>query len=178
MSKEVLRACVRSQIKSLSTQIKSLQSYEISKKLIELLRRDYQRIGCYVPSPTEVDIRTAIMHWSREKRVITIPQVAEDQSMSFRDLSGRITPVDVVIVPGIAFDQERYRLGRGKGCYDRWIAENPDVPTIGVAFDVQLVESLPHEAHDCKVSMLIHAGGYRVGLLKSGRAMADVPLSY
>lgn len=58
--------------------------------------------------------------------------------------------LDLVIVPGLAFDKLHNRLGRGFGFYDRFLASLPeDTPCLGLAFDFQIVEKLPHlEVHD------------------------------
>jgi 5-formyltetrahydrofolate cyclo-ligase len=67
------------------------------------------------------------------------------------------TDLDLVVVPGVAFDKCGHRLGRGAGYYDRFIARLPkDVPTVGLAFDFQIVDSLPHQDHDMPVSRVIH----------------------
>lgn len=65
--------------------------------------------------------------------------------------------LDLAVVPGIAFDKDNYRLGRGHGYYDRFLAGlPPGIPTIGLAFDFQIVDRLPHrEAHDIPVSRVI-----------------------
>lgn len=58
----------------------------------------------------------------------------------------------IVLVPGRAFDRERQRLGRGNGGYDIWIAkqrqQNPATKYWGVAFEHQIVPSIPVESHD------------------------------
>ena len=54
---------------------------------------------------------------------------------------------DMVIVPAVALDANRNRLGRGKGFYDR-LLNNTTCPTIGVVCDFQLVEEVPVEPHD------------------------------
>jgi 5-formyltetrahydrofolate cyclo-ligase len=64
----------------------------------------------------------------------------------------------VVFVPGLAFTVDGRRLGQGGGFYDRLLAERPDLCAIGVGFSVQLVEDLPCEAHDARVSGLVIAG--------------------
>jgi 5-formyltetrahydrofolate cyclo-ligase len=66
--------------------------------------------------------------------------------------------IDLVIVPGIAFDRYNMRLGRGHGYYDRFLSSLPDrTSTIGLAFDFQVVESLPKDSHDIPVSKTIAA---------------------
>ena len=65
--------------------------------------------------------------------------------------------IDLVIVPGVAFDKSGHRLGRGGGYYDRFLKTLPkDTPTIGLAFDFQVVDHIPAiNAHDIPVSLLI-----------------------
>ncbi len=68
-----------------------------------------------------------------------------------------IKDLDLVIVPGLAFDRQNHRLGRGAGYYDRFLNEIPPAtPTVGLAFDFQIVERLPDVAsHDRTVSRVI-----------------------
>lgn len=66
--------------------------------------------------------------------------------------------IDLVVVPGIAFDKEGNRLGRGKGYYDKFLSQIPQgIPLIGLAFDSQLVNRLPCLAHDLPVDKVITA---------------------
>lgn len=60
----------------------------------------------------------------------------------------KITDIDLLIVPGIAFDKMGRRLGYGRGYFDRYIGINKPRFTIGLAYSFQLVESLPHYNHD------------------------------
>ena len=62
--------------------------------------------------------------------------------------------LDLIIVPAVAFDKNGNRLGRGKGFYDRLLSST-GATTIGVAYDFQLLESLPTEPHDIPVDMVI-----------------------
>ena len=61
---------------------------------------------------------------------------------------------ELLIVPGIAFDRQLNRLGRGKGYYDRLLSQ-PDTPAIGVAFSFQLRDRIPTEPHDRKMTRII-----------------------
>jgi len=62
--------------------------------------------------------------------------------------------LDFVLVPGVAFDLQGRRLGRGKGYYDRMLAAVRG-KTCGVAFDEQIVEELPVEPHDVHVNCIL-----------------------
>lgn len=55
-----------------------------------------------------------------------------------------LSDIELVIVPGVAFDRQGNRLGRGKGCYDHFLKKIPSsTPTIGLAFDFQIIKTLP-----------------------------------
>lgn len=67
-----------------------------------------------------------------------------------------IADLDVVLVPGLAFDCTGARLGRGGGFYDRFLATLPSkILTIGVAFDQQIVATVPAQPHDRRVQVVI-----------------------
>ena len=65
--------------------------------------------------------------------------------------------IDVALIPGVAFDAEGHRLGRGKGFYDRFlrVVETVSLLTIGVCFEFQKVEKVPVERHDVSVDIVI-----------------------
>jgi 5-formyltetrahydrofolate cyclo-ligase len=65
--------------------------------------------------------------------------------------------LDMVVVPGVAFDRKNNRLGRGGGYYDRFLGSLPaHIPTIGLAFDFQIVDALPsQEDYDIPVFQVL-----------------------
>ena len=70
-------------------------------------------------------------------------------------------PIDLILVPGVAFDRAGGRLGRGAGFYDAYLR---DVRvrgdrTMGIALPEQVVERVPREAHDVSVGSLATASG-------------------
>jgi 5-formyltetrahydrofolate cyclo-ligase len=62
--------------------------------------------------------------------------------------------VDLAIIPGVAFDRKKNRLGRGKGYYDRFL-ENYKCFKIGICFDFQLFDDLPANKNDKKMDLII-----------------------
>ena len=61
----------------------------------------------------------------------------------------------VFLVPGIAFDARGVRLGRGAGCYDRGLARPPHAVRIGLAYEMQVVPSLPEAAWDVRMDAVV-----------------------
>jgi 5-formyltetrahydrofolate cyclo-ligase len=72
---------------------------------------------------------------------------------------------DLIIVPGIAFDLHGHRLGFGGGYYDRLLREIASlrlgIPFVGLAYELQVVDSLPHTGHDVAVHILVTEKGAR-----------------
>lgn len=62
---------------------------------------------------------------------------------------------DIIFVPGIAFDRKGYRLGLGKGHYDKYIEHNPNIYRVGICFDNHLLDNLPTEPHDRRMHVVI-----------------------
>jgi 5-formyltetrahydrofolate cyclo-ligase len=62
--------------------------------------------------------------------------------------------LDLILVPGVAFDLTGHRLGRGQGHYDRLLANVTGIKC-GVAFDEQLVQRIPAEAHDIRMNCIL-----------------------
>ncbi len=65
-----------------------------------------------------------------------------------------LNPLDLILVPGVAFDRHGRRLGRGKGFYDRLLSGLPGIKC-GIAFDEQMVEAVPVAPHDILVNRIL-----------------------
>jgi 5-formyltetrahydrofolate cyclo-ligase len=142
----------------------------------------------YMAFQSEVDVSIAMqVAWGLEKRVV-LPKVnLADRMLScfeirceeecvvgeygirepLAQLGRRVKPaeIDLVVVPGVAFDRLGYRLGYGAGYYDRFFARSSASQVrMGVAYPEQVVETVYPEAHDVVVHALITAnnGGAQV----------------
>ena len=136
-----------------------------------------QTICIYLPLPEEVDTKPIIEEFFRLKKTVVVPKVSGDrlelhEISSFSDLApgafGVLEPnfhdtfvsassVDVFIVPGVAFDKKGYRIGYGRGYYDKLLKEF-NGKTIGLAFSLQIVNKIPKEEHDIRVDKVITEG--------------------
>ena len=99
---------------------------------------------------SEVDTHELTAELVKKKNVILLTQSADTPP---------VTPPKgaVIIVPCMAYDNMRYRLGRGKGYYDRYLSELADNYKIGICFPWQIVEKLPVESHDMRVDEVLTA---------------------
>jgi 5-formyltetrahydrofolate cyclo-ligase len=138
----------------------------------------------YLSTPLEVDTSPlALKCWQAGKTVV-VPKVSWDQRRmlpveisSLADpttltgpgirepIGGKPVPtdlIDMVIVPGLGFSSNGYRIGRGMGFYDRFLAQSEFIGvSCGLAFEEQVVESLPVLDHDIPLSMLVTDRGIR-----------------
>ena len=158
----------------------SKEQATIEKKFQEL--PDYKKaetIMFYWPLGREVDTRKLIRKAKQDKKKIGLPVVidqnnmqpyeyTEENNLTKNSLGVRepdpdtakkieIEKLDIVVVPGIAFDKDNSRLGRGKGYYDRFLRRlSLKTKTIGLAFTFQRVESLAfNPLSDQKVDLVI-----------------------
>jgi 5-formyltetrahydrofolate cyclo-ligase len=129
-----------------------------------------ESVLCYWPLPGEVQIGALIRRYFCAKHIY-LPVVKgnhlelrryEGESRMRQGAFGIMEPlgdvcgesIDLVIVPGIAFDRSGIRLGRGKGFYDRLFV-SLEAPKVGVAFQCQLFNKIPADAWDKPVDAII-----------------------
>ena len=172
MDKNLLRQEIRKRKKAHTSEELRKQSEVILQKLAR--HPDFQkaeRVMLYASLPDEVQTLAFIDEWAGRKHVI-LPTVVGDDIVPVETTAGNRMvegdfhilepdappyegPLDLIVVPGMAFDREGHRLGRGKGFYDRFLTKYPDVKTIGICFDFQLLDSIPTEPHDRPVGEVI-----------------------
>lgn len=155
---------------------------EQSRRILERLEqtdlfRGASRIALYHALPGEVQTAGFIEKWHTQKTLYLpvvegndlrlLPYRGDEhlKAGSFGILepieaeTSADTPIsypalDLIIVPGVAFDRHNNRLGRGKGFYDRLLSEL-HIPKIGICFDFQLFDAIPAEPFDKKMNLII-----------------------
>ena len=85
-----------------------------------------------------------------EKGYCNIPEPIEDGPIAD-------DPTALVLMPGLAFDPQGHRMGYGGGFYDKFLAAEPNHPTLALCYDFQMLEHLETEAHDIPVDSVIWA---------------------
>jgi 5-formyltetrahydrofolate cyclo-ligase len=72
-----------------------------------------------------------------------------------------IKKLDLIFIPGVAFDRKSNRLGFGKGFYDKFLKNMPDnTLKIGVAFDFQIFETIKSDPWDIKMDIIVTEKGF------------------
>lgn len=80
--------------------------------------------------------------------------ILEPKEERFRPVDVEV--VDLVLVPGLAFGLDGYRIGYGGGYYDRLLEKiAANIPLVGLCFDGQVVEEVPHSLHDFPVTHIV-----------------------
>lgn len=165
MNKKDLRQSIRAAKKQHTPEELRKQSAAVMQKLAEHPRfLAAEKVMLYASLPDEVETLAFIETW-RHRKTIVLPTVVGDDIIpveladdtAFAEGDFHIPEpqnhpytgdFDLIVVPGMAFDAEGHRLGRGRGYYDRFLALHPQVHTIGLCFDFQFVPEVPCEPHD------------------------------
>lgn len=172
MDKKELRA----EIKALKKQHTREQLLAQSEVILAKLEQhpDFvkaERVMLYSALPDEVQTQAFLEKWHL-KKIIILPTVVGDDIIpveygkdtdfavgDFNILEPQNEPYmggfDLIVVPGVAFDRQGNRLGRGKGYYDRFLCQHLEVKRIGICFDFQFVDEVPSESFDIKMDEVI-----------------------
>lgn len=148
--------------------LKGLDSYKNAK-----------RIMSFVSMEGEVDTHPLIEEGIEEGKSIVVPiTVHETRELLLSDLFSLselevadfnievpkkeflrlVDPgtVDLILVPGVAFAKDGYRVGYGGGYYDRFLSKiHSSIPTIGLGFDLQIVDKVPVDSYDIPIDLII-----------------------
>ena len=87
-----------------------------------------------------------------EKGFMGILEPKENIQLRYRFCANEDT---LVILPGVAFDTAGFRIGYGKGYYDKFLSSKRQLSTMALAFACQIVEELPREPHDIKMDKIV-----------------------
>ena len=172
MTKQELRQLIR--------QRKQQHSVDESVAVTARLKQDphYSRartLLLYSALPDEVQTQPLLDELLSQGKTILLPRVVSDTDMELRCYTGlndlqpgsyhimepvgqRFTDykkIEVAVIPGMAFDREGHRLGRGKGYYDRFLTLIPDVYKIGMCFPWQLADHVPCDEHDIGMDAVV-----------------------
>ena len=168
-----LRGVMEQQRRMMSKEQVQEQSSLIIAQLEQMSTfKEAKTVMLYYPIHNEVDLRPLLAKYAGQKTLL-LP-VTHRHSMEVRPYDGEEmmrkghfgipepqTPtykgrIDLIIVPGVAFDRHCHRIGRGGGYYDRFLLKHPASVKIGVCYDFQLRKhDLPHTWRDHKMNRVV-----------------------
>ena len=177
--KDRLRKSIEKKRNTLSTSEVLEKSSRIKKRIFEMdLFRDAQTILFYVSYGNEVYTHDMIKESISLGKTVVVPKsvtknnalilsrltdwnnlevgaynILEPKQESIEQVD--VESIDLIIVPGVVFDESGNRIGHGKGYYDRLLNDSRNIPSIGLAFEFQIVENIKSEQHDEKIDIII-----------------------
>lgn len=179
MEKRDIRAQIREKRKALSEAFIKEQSRNICKKIAA--SKEYQNaetVFAYMALPGEVDLSGLILQALKDHKKVAIPKVHKD-IMEFYEITSlsdveegsfhvlepvsttRMIPENTLfLMPGVAFDKRSYRVGYGKGYYDKYLTKYFCKNRMGVAFQFQIYEEVPADSFDIPAGKVITEGGF------------------
>lgn len=189
MSDMKSKAAVRRQLRDVLTGMGEAQRHQKSAAACSLIANSPEFAAArvvmlFLSTANEIDTASlALKCWQAGKTVV-VPKVSWDQRRMLpteitslntgltttgpgvrEPIGGKPIPVDfidLVIVPGLGFTDKGYRIGRGMGFYDRFLAQSEFIGvSCGLAFEEQIVDQLPVLDHDVPLSMLATDQGIR-----------------
>ena len=148
------------------------------QSIIKILRKKKQTkkiVGGYFAYNYEVSVMPILEKFKQLNYITAIPKIGKKYDMNFfvwsindplninkygipEPITNKITYPDILLVPLVAYDEERNRIGYGGGFYDRYIKKIKKfkkVLTIGIAFSYQKVKKIPTEKNDIKLDFII-----------------------
>lgn len=177
MTKQEIRKRILEKRNNLNKQWIVNKSRKIHRRLVST--KEFQKAGTimfYITKDNEVETKSMIELALRKRKTVCAPctdkinrklhpAIIKDLKRDLvkgnydilepRKKASRPKKIDLVITPGIAFDANGHRLGRGKAYYDRFLERLKNIPKIGLAFDFQIVDKLPVDNHDIPVDKVI-----------------------
>lgn len=174
MEKERLRRKIRRIRSGMEDSEKKILDDVIFGKVINLEEvKGAKVVATYVSKKEEVDTHMLIEKLIGEGKKVIVPFVERDGLM-FSEIKGLeeleigsfgvlepkvkrkydVYSADVIIVPGVVFDKNGYRIGYGGGYFDK-VLKKFEGKKIGIAYDFQVVDKVPREKHDVPVDILV-----------------------
>ena len=178
--KRALRREVRARRDALPPEERERLGQAVARNLLTLPEvRQASTVMAFSSFGSEVDTRPIIEQLARDGRRVVLPRVegrtivpvgyrsgdpVKPSSLGALEPAGgdpvRPEEIDVVIVPGLAFDRRGHRVGYGGGFYDRFLGRlRPDALTVGICFSVQVVDEVPHGRGDRPVDLVVTEEG-------------------
>jgi len=177
MDKKTLRNMIREKKRAMTPE--QIQTASQRLTALFLATEEYKNaetVYGYLPYNQEVRTIPILEQALKDGKRVAVPKVLGDEmrfiylsdlSKVEKGYSGIPEPVDdapeaddptaLVLMPGLAFDEEGHRIGYGGGFYDKFLAREPAHPTVALCYDFQIVDDLPVDHYDIPVDCVLWA---------------------
>lgn len=171
--KQEMRALLEEKRRILTKEQVDEQSQLIIGRLTALPEfAEAETVLVYYPIRNEVNVRMLLEEY-QDKKIMLLPVTKRHHRLELRKYQGRDNlrrgrygipepqgeaykkKVDLVVVPGVGFDPEMHRLGRGGGYYDSFLGSCPRALKVAVAYEFQVVHEVPASFRDKKVDIIV-----------------------
>ena len=170
---------IRKEIKLLKQNYSDLQRKEMSMPILEKLEqlpefKRAQTVMLYWSMKDEVFSHDFIVKWAGKKRIILpcvkgstldlkvfngMYHMIEGENYGIPEPDGPVFmeehEIDLILIPGIAFDKQNNRMGRGKAYYDK-LLNSLSAYKVGICFDFQILDFIPTDEHDIKMDTVVY----------------------
>ena len=177
VNKKELRRCIREKKRAMTAEEIEAKSARLGELFAQSeLYRQAKTIYGYMPYNQEVRTVPMLERAIRDGKRVAVPKCYGDEMrfLYLDDLNavepgyaGIPEPVAdepvaddetaLVLMPGMAFDPQGHRIGNGGGFYDKFLAKEPDHPTLALCYDFQMLEHLETEEFDIPVDCVLWA---------------------
>lgn len=177
MSKKEARKKMIGRLSDLDESYKQQQEDILKSELLDYIKgNDFKSVGIVLSMPHEMDTDKIILSLlddgievynpvcDYDEKVMNFHPFTTMEEVTLDEKGIRIPPVtapyndfDLVVVPGLVFDEEGYRIGYGGGFYDRFLAKEPEHPTLALCYAFQMLPKLETEEFDIPVDCVLWA---------------------
>ena len=178
-AKQAIRTTMRGRLAAMDPDVRGTKGCLASEKVVKLPEfHSAKVVMIYLSTETEIDtVAIALAAWAAEK-IVLVPRVNISErhmiALECKSLHAGLMPgsygilepedgepwpiesIDLIVVPGLAFDRNGNRLGQGAGFYDRFLAtDGMRATTCGLAFAEQIIDNVPTGSDDWPMDVIV-----------------------
>lgn len=175
MDKIALRKWIRAQKREMTPDMVEQASSDLARQFLATdAYQNANTIYGYLPYNQEVRTVPILEQALKDGKKVAVPKVYGDtMRFIYLDDLSQVAPSDMgipepvadepvaadqtalVLMPGLAFDKKGNRMGYGGGFYDKFLAEEPDHPTVALCYGFQMVDAIPTDDYDIPVNLVL-----------------------
>jgi len=173
IKKAALRKYLLEKRDATSAELRNISSEMIHQNLMQITSfTNSQNIACYFPIGSEVDTHDIMLDILQQNKNLLLPRIVNDnlefyivenleklekgsfEIMEPKDSCKKAKKIDCILIPTVGISKLGYRLGYGRGYYDKFLSLT-DTVKISLTYSKQIVKSIPSDLHDIKMDWIV-----------------------